>query len=52
VELGGFESPTPSLRKMWSNHCDQEERGSVQTLWGGCGAREVPWKLSVDGEVE
>jgi hypothetical protein len=41
VELTGFEPVTPSLRKMRSKRCDQGERPSCTSLWGGCGASDV-----------
>jgi hypothetical protein len=41
VELGGFEPPTPSLRKMQSNHSDQGKRRPFTVLWRGCGTGHV-----------
>jgi hypothetical protein len=32
VELTGFEPVTPSLRKMWSNRCDQVKRYAPAVL--------------------
>jgi hypothetical protein len=41
VELGGFEPPTPSLRKMRSKPYDQGEWRASKVLWGGCGPSDV-----------
>ena len=41
MELGGFEPPTPSLRKMWSNRCDQGKRLAPAYVGRACGTSVV-----------
>jgi hypothetical protein len=41
ASLGGFEPPTPSLRRMPSNRCYQGKRRAFTVWWGSRGASHV-----------